>query len=220
MPYPRAGLIGPRFEPALNPPVHPSWRLVATAVTSPGGRNQPVCRNLRGIGPRTPSLTVKCSPRLTRQHEVPICRDFLDRKADARTRTADPFITRVDQVSSQDARSRAKPHESTRTRAAEVAAEDLRRQRRRPCVDPYRTAALFLLGAPARCGRPASLRAGGPEPASDEASSDLLTGAAGRQSTCRRRRSTSVEPRTAGRPRCHSPPRLAPQPGWEAIRSR
>jgi Phage integrase family len=33
-------------------------------------------------------------------------------RADARIRTADPFITRVDQVSSQDARSRSKPHGS------------------------------------------------------------------------------------------------------------
>jgi hypothetical protein len=44
------------------------------------------------------SLTVKCSSRLSRQHETPICRDFWDRKADARIRTADPFIT-SDQVS-------------------------------------------------------------------------------------------------------------------------
>src|SRR6266545_4415792 len=33
-------------------------------------------------------------------------------KADARIRTADPFITRVDQVSAQDARGRAKSHGS------------------------------------------------------------------------------------------------------------
>jgi hypothetical protein len=66
-----------------------------------------------------------------------------------------------------------------------------------------------------RSARPPRLASSrGPEPASDETSSDLLRGAAGRQSTCRRRRSTSVEPRTAGRPRWHSPPRLAPQPGW------
>ena len=36
---------------------------------------------------------VLCSPRLPRQQETPIRRDFLDLKADARTRTADPFIT-------------------------------------------------------------------------------------------------------------------------------
>ena len=34
-----------------------------------------------------------CSQRLPRQHEFPLCRDFLDVKADARIRTADPFIT-------------------------------------------------------------------------------------------------------------------------------
>jgi hypothetical protein len=45
-------------------------------------------------------------------------------KADARTRTADPFIRSVDQVSAPDTRSRAKPHESKETRSADVAAED------------------------------------------------------------------------------------------------
>jgi hypothetical protein len=103
------------------------------------------------------------------------------------------------------ARSRLSPKNVARRRWRP---KTLRRQRRRPCVDPYRTAALVSPGR--RSVRP--LR--GPESATDEASSDLLTGAAGGQSTCRRRPSTSVEPRTAGRPRCHSPPRLAPQPGW------
>src|SRR5687767_14732190 len=39
------------------------------------------------------SFMVKCSSRLPRQHEFSLCRDFLDAKADARIRTADPFIT-------------------------------------------------------------------------------------------------------------------------------
>jgi len=34
------------------------------------------------------------------------------READARIRTADPFITRVDRLSSRDAKSRAKSHGS------------------------------------------------------------------------------------------------------------
>jgi hypothetical protein len=34
--------------------------------------------------------------RLERQHDVALCRDFLEEEADARIRTADPFITSDD----------------------------------------------------------------------------------------------------------------------------
>ena len=50
-------------------------------------------KTVRGFEPRALSFTVKCTPRRPRQQEILLCREFLERQADARTRTADPFIT-------------------------------------------------------------------------------------------------------------------------------